>query len=111
MFQPLHAVKLLSIAMFCLLGACAGGPQLLPETKRLPERVELADVPFFQLSDAQGGPSALAALLNHYGVISSPGLVDERIQQLAKDLTSPEVAKYITDNFAGSVIPVAGSKP
>jgi D-methionine transport system substrate-binding protein len=36
---------------------------------------------------------------------------DPRIAQLAKDLTSPEVAKYISDNFAGSVIPVAGGKP
>jgi hypothetical protein len=32
---------------------------------------------------------------------------DPRIKQLAKDLTSPQVAKYISDNFAGSVIPVA----
>ncbi|MFZ3155253.1 PA2778 family cysteine peptidase [Pseudomonas sp.] len=84
MFQSVRVVKLLPVALLFLLGACTGGPQLLPETKRLPERVELADVPFFQLSDAQGGPSALAALLNHHGVISSPGLVAERIQQLAE---------------------------
>jgi D-methionine transport system substrate-binding protein len=36
---------------------------------------------------------------------------DPRIAQLAKDLTSPQVARYITDHFAGSVIPVAGSQP
>jgi len=36
---------------------------------------------------------------------------DPRIAQLAKDLTSPQVAKYITDNFKGSVIPVEDGKP
>jgi hypothetical protein len=84
MLQSVRVVKLLPFAICCLLSACASGPQLLPETQRLPERVELADVPFFQLSDAQGGPSALAALLSHHGVITSPGLVDERIQKQAK---------------------------
>jgi D-methionine transport system substrate-binding protein len=45
-------------------------------------------------------------------LVTTPKLAhDPRIAQLAKDLTSPEVAKYITDNFAGSVIPVAGGKP
>ena len=32
---------------------------------------------------------------------------DPRIKQLAKDLRSPEVAKFITEKYAGSVIPVA----
>jgi hypothetical protein len=54
MFQSVRAIRLLPFVVLFLLGACASGPQLLPETKRLPERVELADVPFFQLSDAQG---------------------------------------------------------
>ncbi|WP_331691277.1 MetQ/NlpA family ABC transporter substrate-binding protein [Pseudomonas sp. ZY71] len=45
-------------------------------------------------------------------LVTTPKLEhDPRIAQLAKDLTSPEVAKYISDNFAGSVIPVAGGKP
>jgi D-methionine transport system substrate-binding protein len=45
-------------------------------------------------------------------LVTTPQLAsDPRIAQLAKDLTSPQVAKYITDNFAGSVIPVAGSQP
>ncbi|MDP3814586.1 PA2778 family cysteine peptidase [Pseudomonas sp.] len=68
------------MASLLLLAACARVP-LAPETLRLPERVELSDVPFFQQSDAQGGASALAALLNHHGVISSPGLLEQRIQQ------------------------------
>jgi D-methionine transport system substrate-binding protein len=45
-------------------------------------------------------------------LVTTPKLAnDPRIAQLAKDLTSPQVAKYITDNFAGSVIPVVGGKP
>ena len=47
-------------------------------------------------------------------LVTLPKLQDDpRIRQLAKDLTSPEVAKYITDNFSGSVLPVtvADSKP
>ncbi|WP_145475880.1 MetQ/NlpA family ABC transporter substrate-binding protein [Yersinia similis] len=35
---------------------------------------------------------------------------DPRIKQLAKDLQSPEVAKFFTEKYAGSVIPVAGTK-
>jgi D-methionine transport system substrate-binding protein len=45
-------------------------------------------------------------------LVTTPELQnDPRIAQLAKDLTSPQVARYITDHFAGSVIPVAGSQP
>lgn len=109
MFQSVRAVKLLSFAMCCLLSACASGPQLLPETKRLPERVELADVPFFQLSDAQGGPSALAALLSHHGVITSPGLVDERIQKLAKGQSVQAGLEAAARSYELLVYPLPGN--
>lgn len=109
MFQSVRVVKLLPVALLFLLGACASGPQLLPETKRSPERVELADVPFFQLSDAQGGPSALAALLNHHGVITSPGLVDERIQQLAKGQSVPAGLEVVARSYDLLVYPVPGN--
>lgn len=109
MFQSARAVRLLPFAMLFLLAACAGGPQLLPETKRLPERVELADVPFFQLSDAQGGPSALAALLNHHGVISSPGLVDERMQQLAKGQSPQAGLEAVARSYELLVYPIPGN--
>lgn len=109
MFQSVRVVKLLPVALFFLLAACAGGPQLQPETKRLPERVELADVPFFQLSDAQGGPSALAALLNHHGVISSPGLVDERIQQLAKGQSAQVGLEAAARSYDLLVYPLPGN--
>lgn len=44
-------------------------------------------------------------------LVTTPALEnDQRIKQLAKDLQSPEVAKFITEKYAGSVIPVAGIK-
>lgn len=95
--------------MLVLLSACANGPQLLPQTMQLPERVELADVPFFQLSDAQGGPSALAALLNHHGVISSPGLVDERMQQLAKGQSPQAALAAVARSYELLVYPLPGN--
>ena len=63
---------------FCaLLQACAGfAPQTaalldgLPEG--LPERVELAEVPFFAQSEYQCGPAALATLLVNSGVKTTP---------------------------------------
>ncbi|WP_167360402.1 PA2778 family cysteine peptidase [Pseudomonas anguilliseptica] len=105
----MRVVKLLPFALSFLLSACASGPQLLPETKRLPERVELADVPFFQLSDAQGGPSALAALLNHHGVITSPGLVDERIQQLTKGQSAQAGLEAVARSYDLLVYPLPGN--
>jgi hypothetical protein len=109
MFQSVRAVRLLPFAICFLLAACAQGPQLLPETQRLPERVELADVPFFQLSDASGGPSALAALLNHQGVISSPGLVEQRIQQLAKGQSPQAGLETVARSYELLVYPLAGN--
>lgn len=109
MFQSVRAIRLLPFVVLLLLGACASGPPLLPETKRLPERVELADVPFFQLSDAQGGPSALAALLNHHGVISSPGLVDGRMQQLAKGQSPQAGLAAVARSYELLVYPLPGN--
>ncbi|PKH26925.1 metal ABC transporter substrate-binding protein [Enterobacterales bacterium CwR94] len=42
-------------------------------------------------------------------LVTTPALAkDPRIQQLAKDLTSPQVAEFIRKEYNGSVIPVAG---
>ena len=59
------------------------------------------------LEKAEGNPYANI-------LVTVPKLQDDpRIRQLAKDLTSPEVAKYINDTFSGSVLAVAvpDSKP
>ncbi|WP_413735814.1 MetQ/NlpA family ABC transporter substrate-binding protein [Sodalis sp. RH21] len=44
-------------------------------------------------------------------LVTTPKLADDpRIKQLARDLESPQVAKFIKDKYAGSVIPVADAK-
>lgn len=70
--------RLIAGVFICaLLQACAGfAPQTaalldgLPEG--LPERVELAEVPFFAQSEYQCGPAALATLLVNSGVKTTP---------------------------------------
>jgi len=53
------------------------------------------------LEQAKGNPYANI-------LVTTPKLLqDPRIQQLANDLRSPAVAKFITEKYAGSVIPVA----
>lgn len=53
------------------------------------------------LEKAEGNPYANI-------LVTTPKLVDDpRIKQLAKDLRSPEVATFISEKYAGSVIPVA----
>ncbi|SCX37210.1 D-methionine transport system substrate-binding protein [Pseudomonas sp. NFACC25] len=53
------------------------------------------------LEQAKGNPYANI-------LVTTPKLLqDSRIQKLANDLRSPAVAKFITEKYAGSVIPVA----
>ncbi|WNK19118.1 PA2778 family cysteine peptidase [Halomonas piscis] len=51
------------IALF--LSGCATSPALKDSTYRLPERVELVNVPFFPQEKYQCGPAALATVLNY----------------------------------------------
>lgn len=62
-----------------LLAGCAVQPALSPQAERLPERVELSEVPFFPQADYQCGPAALATMLNQRGVITTPGLLKDRV--------------------------------
>lgn len=52
---------------------------LPPEASRLPERVELSSVPFFPQTAYQCGPAALATMLNQRGIVTSPGLLKDRV--------------------------------
>ena len=87
--------------------ACGSGPQLKPETAALPERVELVDVPFFYLSEASGGSSALAAVLNHHSVISTPGLIEARIQELARGQREREALAVVARSYDQAVYPLS----
>lgn len=79
MYKSLKIERLLLLALALLLGACARSPVLPPETSRLPERVELTSVPFFPQTAYQCGPAALATMLNQRGVVTSPGLLKDRV--------------------------------
>lgn len=79
MHKSLSAWRFLPVALILLLGACARSPVLPPEASRLPERVELSSVPFFPQSAYQCGPAALATMLNQRGVVTSPGLLKDRV--------------------------------
>ncbi|MGY2224479.1 MetQ/NlpA family ABC transporter substrate-binding protein [Pseudomonas gingeri] len=68
------------------------------------------------LSPARDALGLEKAVDNPYAniLVTTPKLQDDpRIRQLAKDLNSPQVAKFITDTYSGSVIPVtvADRKP
>ncbi len=72
-------IRLCCIASIVLLTACARSPVLSPEAERLPERVELTDVPFFPQDAYQCGPAALATMLNQRGVLTTPGALKDRV--------------------------------
>lgn len=72
-------IRLVCIASAVLLAACARSPLLSPETERLPERVELSDVPFFAQDAYQCGPAALATLLNQRGLSTTPGVLKDKV--------------------------------
>lgn len=69
----------LSLVLILLLVGCAKSPLLPPEASRLPERVELDDVPFFAQEDYQCGPAALATLLVHRGIPTSPEQLKDKV--------------------------------
>ncbi len=65
------------------------------------------------LSPARDALGLESAVHNPYAniLVTTPELAkDPRILRLARDLESPEVAKFIKDKYAGSVIPVAAVK-
>ena len=68
----------LLIAFALALTGCASA--LSPEVKRLPERVELNNVPFFRGNAYQSGPGALASMLAYQRVQITPGLLDKPLQ-------------------------------
>lgn len=62
----------LLVVLALLLGGCAGKVQLPAQSERLPQRVELSEVPFYPQEEFQCGPAALATMLVQRGVQTSP---------------------------------------
>lgn len=77
MHQPLRLLAVLLAVMF--LAGCASAPRLSEQVEQLPERVELGEVPFFPQAEYQCGPAALATMLNHRGIATTPGLLKDRV--------------------------------
>jgi len=81
MLGPCRTARLLA-GFFCcaLLAGLVGCAQLVPQTVALrtawpegvPQRVELAEVPFFPQEDYQCGPAALATVMSYTGVRVAP---------------------------------------
>ncbi len=74
-----QSLRLLGAGLLLLLAGCATAPRLSPQVERLPERVELSEVPFFPQAQYQCGPAALATMLNQRGVTITPGLLKDRV--------------------------------
>lgn len=72
--KPLRHV----LAFALVLTGCAS--TVTPEIKRLPDRVELNNVPFFRGNAYQSGPGALASMLSYQRVQITPGLLDKPLQ-------------------------------
>ena len=72
-------IRLGLVLVLATLGACARSPVLQPQTAQLPARVELTQVPFFAQDAYQCGPAALATVLVHGGVQSSPDALRDRV--------------------------------
>ncbi|MGE8359238.1 PA2778 family cysteine peptidase [Pseudomonas sp.] len=79
MHKSLSGWRFLPLIAVLFLTACAKSPVLPPETSRLPERVELSSVPFFPQTAYQCGPAALSTMLNQRGVLTSPGLLKDKV--------------------------------
>ncbi|WXL23966.1 peptidase C39 family protein [Ectopseudomonas mendocina] len=106
----LSVAKVIPVGLLLVLSvACSSGPQLKPETGSLPERVELVDVPFFYLNDPSGGDSALAALLNHHSVLTTPGVVKQRLSDLAGGQEPRKALAVVAGSYDQVVYPLATS--
>jgi hypothetical protein len=113
-----------------LLAGCAALAPLVPQTYALrtgwpqgvPERVDLASVPFYPQADYQCGPAALATVLTHSGVTVGPdALVDQvwlparrgslQVEMLAAPRTHGRVSYRLGPRFADLLREVAAGNP
>lgn len=114
-------------AVFLLLPGCAS---LVPQSMALrtgwpqgvPQRVELAQVPFFPQKDYQCGPASLAMALAHSGVAVHPdALVDEvwlpsrkgslQLEMLATPRRHGRVSYRLAPHYADLLREVAAGNP
>jgi hypothetical protein len=123
----LRWARLLLAAAVLALSGCAF---MVPQTVALrtdwpagvPERVELADVPFFPQADYQCGPASLATVLVHSGVAVHPdALVDQvwlpgrrgslQVEMLATPRRHGRVSYRLAPRYADLLREVAAGHP
>jgi hypothetical protein len=123
----LRWARLLAAAAVLALSGCAF---MVPQTVALrtdwpagvPERVELADVPFFPQADYQCGPASLATVLVHSGVAVHPdALVDQvwlpgrrgslQVEMLATPRRHGRVSYRLAPRYADLLREVAAGHP
>lgn len=115
---------------FFLLAALGGCASMVPQTMGLredwpagvPERIELAEVPFFAQDEYQCGPAALATALGHAGVRVTPEeLVNEvylparrgslQVEMLSAARRHGIVSYRLAPNYADLLREVAAGNP
>jgi hypothetical protein len=130
--QALQRLALLSCcgALALFMTGCAVLAPLVPQTYALrtawpegvPERIELASVPFFPQVDYQCGPAALATVLAHGGVPVGPdALVDQvwlpsrkgslQLEMLATPRQYGRIGYRLAPSFADLLREVAAGHP
>lgn len=93
-----------AIAVVLAFGGCASA--LSPEIKRLPDRVELNNVPFFRGNAYQSGPGALASMLSYQRVQITPGLLDKSLQLPGGEGTLEQNMQQVARQYGFLVYPL-----
>lgn len=99
------------IVLLSLLAACSTPQTLaLRQSPAAAEsgRVELADVPFFPQEEHQCGPAALATLLNHTGLKTTPGEIAGEVFIPARQGSIPVEMAASARRHGRLVYPLAG---
>ena len=91
-------------AVAVTLAGCASA--LPPEIKRLPDRVELNNVPFFRGNAYQSGPGALASLLSYQRVQITPGLLDKPLQLPGGEGRLEQILPQVARQYGFMVYPL-----
>jgi hypothetical protein len=97
----------LLVAFVMTMTGCASA--VSPEIKRLPDRVELNNVPFFRGNAYQSGPGALASMLSYQRVQITPGLLDKPLQLPGGEARLEQSMQQTARQYGFLVYPLDGN--
>lgn len=102
----------LAVAMLAILGGCSSSPRTLhalpPDPQGLPDRVELMSMPFFRGNAFQSGPNALATVLAHQNVGTTPGLLEKNLQLPGAEAQLEQNLQRVAREYGFVVYPLNG---